>query len=169
MNQSVTEFPDNIDLLLLDALQDDIPFIPDPWEIIGKRIGISAEEVLIRLTRMTDAGFIRGIVPTLESAKIGSLVSTLVAMRVSDDKLAHVVSVVNSYSEVSHNYLRIHEYNLWFTLAAPSQACIDTITNEILNKTGLSSDDMLNLYTEKKYKIDVRFPILNRNREGSHG
>jgi radical SAM protein with 4Fe4S-binding SPASM domain len=48
-----------------------------------------------------------------------SSVSTLIAAHVEQDKLPAVTNAVNSLPGVSHNYLRNHYYNLWFTLKVP--------------------------------------------------
>ncbi|MGD0784937.1 MAG: radical SAM protein [Sedimentisphaerales bacterium] len=49
-----------------------------------------------------------------------SSVSTLIAAHIEDDKLSEVAHAINSLPDVSHNYLRKHYYNLWFTLKTPS-------------------------------------------------
>lgn len=155
--------------MLLDILQDDIPLISDPWQVIGVELGIPGDEVLARITKLTDEGIIRGITPTLESNAGRRMVSTLCALRVDEPDLPRVVRVINGYEGVSHNFRREHRYNLWFTLAAQSDEAITQILSEILKATGLSSDDLLNLPTEQKYKIDVRFPIRQKNVSNAEG
>jgi DNA-binding Lrp family transcriptional regulator len=154
--------PDNTDFTLLNTLQDDIPLVERPFEYIGRMVGISEDEVIQRLNRLSDAGLLRNIVPTLESDWAGPFVSTLIAIRVPDRDIARVALIVNGYHEVSHNFRRDNEYNLWFTLAAPSYTHIEKIIEDICHRTGISPDNILDLRTQKKYKIDVRFPILRR-------
>lgn len=161
---------DQTDILLLNALQDDIPLVPDPWEIIGKQIGISEKEVLVRLTRMEKAGILRGIAPILESEKRKKGVSTLITLQVPEEEISAIAAVVNEYPEVSHNFRRECEYNLWFTLTANSPDRIDEITDEILSRTGTDRTAMLNLMTVRRFKIDVKFPLLQKEhgvRDGS--
>jgi len=153
---------DQKDLILLNALQEDLPLVHNPWEIIGNQIGMTGEEVLTRIKLMEETGIFRGIFPTLESAKRGTIVSTLVAMRVQIDRISDVAAIVNEYPEVSHNFRRNHEFNLWFTLAANSPLRIDEIISEIVSRIGIHPDDMLNLKTERRFKIDVRFPLLSK-------
>lgn len=155
---------DQQDLVLLNALQEDLPLVPNPWETIGSGIGIPGDEFLARLKIMAETGIIIGISPILEQRK-GTLVSTLIALRVPDEKIAGIASIVNEYPEVSHNFRRNHEYNLWFTLAAVSHNRIDEIVDEIISRTGVSPDDMLNLKTDRRYKIDVKFPLIRKSDE----
>jgi len=154
---------DQADLIILNALQSDFPLAPNPWEDIGRSIGISGEEVLRRVRQMKSLGIIRSISPTLESSKRKSRVSTLVALQVPNDRIEDVAAVVNEYSEVSHNFRREGEFNLWFTLAADSYEKIDRIVEEIMRKTGVEPDHLLDLTTIRAYKIDVTFPILQRD------
>lgn len=153
---------DRTDLILLDFLQDDIPLEPNPWQILAQKVGLSEDETLARIQVLADKGVLRGIAPTLESGAIHPMVSTLVAFRVPDGDIERVAAVVNQYSEVSHNFRRNHLYNLWFTLAASSHERINEVIREICSLTGVQSNDVLNLFTEKKYKINVRFPLLSK-------
>ena len=156
---------DQKDLILLNALQEDFPLVHNPWEVTGNQIGMTGEEVLTRIRLMEEIGILRGISPTLESAKRGTLVSTLVALKVSEERISDVAAIVNEYPEVSHNFRREHEYNLWFTLAAHSSLRIDEIISEILRQSGIHQDDMLNLKTENRFKVDVKFPFISKSEE----
>ncbi|HWQ66148.1 MAG TPA: Lrp/AsnC family transcriptional regulator [Methanospirillum sp.] len=157
---------DQIDLLLLNALQEEFPLVHNPWETIGIQIGISGEHVLTRIRMMEKIGVLRGISPTLESAKRGTTVSTLIALKVPEERITDIAAVISGYPEVSHNFRREHEYNLWFTLAAASPNRIHEIIDEILSRTGIQPEALLNLKTERRFKIDVRFPFV-RNADGA--
>lgn len=158
---------DQEDLRILDALQDDLPLDHNPWETVGSRIGIPGDEVLFRLNLMAERGVLRGIAPTLESSGLKTGVSTLVALQVPEENIADVAATVNRYREVSHNFRRKGEYNLWFTLAAGSPDRIDEIIDEILALTHPIA--MLNLTTIRRYKIDLRFPLLKKPERGPDG
>ncbi len=159
---------DEVDLRILDALQNDLPLVPDPWGEIGASVGISGEEVLKRVNRLSEYGIIRGIVPTLESGKRAHMASTLIALKVPEERIIEIAAIVNEYPEVSHNFRREHEYNLWFTIAAASPDRIEEIIQEILQKSAIPPDACLNLTTMERYKINVTFPLLHSH-EGLHG
>ena len=43
----------------------------------------------------------------------------LVAAKVDSENPQRAAQIVNSHPGVSHNYLRTHDFNLWFTIATP--------------------------------------------------
>ncbi len=149
---------DKRDLQLLQALQETIPLVHNPWDILGERIGCSGDEVLTRLKRLSEVGILKGITPILEAGKRRG-VSTLIALQVPEEAIDRTVAVINRYPEVSHNFRRDGEYNIWFTLATPEYR-MDQIISEILIHSGIHQDQMLNLKTIRRYKIDVQFPFL---------
>jgi radical SAM protein with 4Fe4S-binding SPASM domain len=80
-----------------------------------------------------------------------NVVSTLIAAHIEEDKLDTVARAVNSLPNVSHNYLRKHYYNLWFTLKAPDFAQIEKIVEELSKKF---KTDFLSFPATKRYKLD---------------
>jgi hypothetical protein len=77
-----------------------------------------------------------------------------------------VAAIISSYAEVSHNFQRDHYYSLWFTIAAQDGEGIRTVLGEILQRTGIPASDVLDLPTQKKIKIDVRFSLLPAQPQG---
>ena len=77
-------------------------------------------------------------------------------MEVPEEKLADVVSIVNSYTGVTHNYLRQHDYNLWFTLITSSENKLKETIKEIEEKTGFK---VYELPARKLFKIKVNFYV----------
>lgn len=148
---------DTPDRRLLEALQDGFPLASRPWHYIGARIGMPEDEVLRRVRRLTDEGIVLTISPILESARVGLAASTLIGMRVAPDLVDGYASVINREPGVSHNYIRNHDYNLWFTLAAGDAAALRRAADGIVARTGVSPSDLLDLPTVRRFKIGVRF------------
>jgi siroheme decarboxylase len=78
-------------------------------------------------------------------------------MSVPRKRLFQTVRIINSYPQISHNYLRNGKYNVWFTLSAGSASQLVKFFKEIKNKTGI--EDVLNLETVKVFKINARFNL----------
>jgi len=153
--------PDQIDLAILNALQDDLPLVSRPWKVIADRLGISEKEILRRMKMLKDTGIIRGISPVLESRHLGLHAATLVALHVPENRVDEIADIISSYAEVSHNFQRDHYYSLWFTIASQNEEGIKRVLDEILQQTGIQASDVLDLPTIKKIKIDVRFSFLS--------
>ncbi len=160
---------DTLDLCILDALQEDIPLVPRPWETIAARLGIPEGELLERLGRLTQEGIVRGISPIIDGHALGLRAATLVALPVPDEDMRGVAELVSSYPEVSHNFRRDHRYSLWFTLSAKDEQALNRVLGEILDKTGFSREEILDLATVRKIKIDVRFPLGENRNGGTNG
>jgi len=164
---SPTSFvPDQTDLALLDALQEDLPLVARPWKEIADRLGTSEAGILRRMETLREAGIIRGISPVLESHHLGLHAATLVALHVPDERIDEIAAVISSYPEVSHNFRRDHYYSLWFTLASKDREGIRKVLDEILDRTGIPASDALDLPTVQKMKIDVRFSFSQAGSSG---
>ena len=162
-----TFVPDKTDLALIDALQDDIPLVEKPWEAIGKRLAIPEEEVMRRLQVLEEVRIIRGIVPVLDSGRMVLNAATLVALRVPEDRVQEIAEIIGGYPEVSHNYLRDHPFNIWFTIAAKDEVGVNSVLSSICERTGLDREDILNLPTVRRFKIHVRFTLPENHPKGA--
>jgi DNA-binding Lrp family transcriptional regulator len=105
---------------------------------------------------MFNRGVIRRLGANFTSRKLG-YTSTLCAARVAPEQLDRFVQVVNGYPGVTHNYLRRHRYNVWFTLIAESEARLTQILKEISQASG--AQEILSLPAREVFKIKVDFPV----------
>ena len=126
---------DDLDRAILNEIQSHFPIDSRPYAEVGRRVGASEEEVLARVMAMAEAGIIRRLGANFTSRKLG-YTSTLCAARVAPESLDHFVAVVNRYPGVTHNYLRRHRYNVWFTLIAESAERLNRILEEISRGLG---------------------------------
>lgn len=147
---------DQIDRKILNLIQAGFPISPEPYREIGDALGISEENVLARIGNMVDSGLIRRLGAIFDSKKLGCH-STLCAMKVEESRIDEVAAVVNSYPGVTHNYLREHQLNMWFTATAQSIEDLEQMLNQIKTETGIN--DILSLPAEKIFKIRVNFAL----------
>jgi len=88
------------------------------------------------------------------------MISALVALRVSDGLIDQVASEINKDSQVTHNFLRVHDrYNIWYVTKAGSREELEGKVMRIVNGFGLRLEDYVILYAERTYKIDVKFDL----------
>lgn len=152
-NQS--EQLDELDKKLLSVIQSGFPLEPRPYAVLGESLGISEDEALGRVRDLREKKLIRRMGANFQSAKLGFR-STLCAAKVPEDKLELFISEVNRRPGVTHNYLRNHAYNVWFTVIAPSWEATLKELAEITAATGI---DILNLPATRVYKIKVDFKL----------
>lgn len=152
---TVTDTLDQIDKRILDVIQSDFPLESRPYAIIGEKCGITEAEALARVRAMKQRRLIRRMGANFQSAKLGFR-STLCAAKVPDDAMDGFVAEVNRHVGVTHNYLRNHEYNIWFTCIGPSWDSVCATLAEITEKTGIP---ILNLPATKLFKIKVDFQM----------
>jgi DNA-binding Lrp family transcriptional regulator len=147
---------DDLDRAILNEIQSHFPIVSRPYAEVGLRVGASEAEVLTRVQALTEAGIIRRLGANFTSRKLG-YTSTLCAARVPPESLDHFVTVVNRYPGITHNYLRRHHFNVWFTLIAESEERLTKILAEISKATGVS--EILSLPAQEIFKIRVDFPL----------
>jgi len=147
---------DDIDRKIINAIQSDFPISPQPYHDLGKQLHVPADEVLERVKALKAAGIIRRIGGNFHSHRL-NYTSTLCAARVPEDKIDHFVEVVNNYPGVTHNYLRRHHYNVWFTFIASSMSSIEEALKEISKKTGV--EEIYSMPAVKMFKIRVDFEV----------
>ena len=145
---------DDTDRKILNRIQSDFPITPRPYLSIAEQLGLSEQEIISRQTRLKAHEIIRLIGGNFYPEKLG-FVSTLCAAKVPEDKIDHFADIVNRYPGVTHNYLRKHRYNVWFTLIAESEARLAEILEEIREASGVA--ELLSLPAKEVFKIKVDF------------
>ncbi len=138
--------------LILNRLQKGIPAISEPFLEIAEETGMSEDEVLKIVSRLKENKIIRNISGIFDGKKLGYFLS-LVAFEVPDDRVDLAASVINLHPGVSHNYLRNHRYNIWFTLAGENEEDFYRAVSILAFKSG--AVDSLILRNEKLLKIGV--------------
>ena len=141
---------------VLNYVQQAIPFVKCPFAVIGSELGISEKEVQEIITRLKKRHIIRNIAGIFNGASLGYS-TNLVAMEIPEDKIENAADLINSHPGVSHNYIRRHRYNIWFTLAEESEEIFHN-TAALLAKRGKANDYLI-LQNEKLLKIGVILPI----------
>jgi siroheme decarboxylase len=147
---------DEIDKKILNILQKEFPLARQPFLMVGKRCGISEEETICRVRKMKEDGIIRRIGAVFEGTKLGR-VSALCAARVPEEKLDNFVHIVNANKNVTHNYRRDNEYNIWFTVNAATEDDLKAFLTDVKKKTDV--EDILEMRAVRTFKINASFDL----------
>lgn len=149
-------YMDDTDKRILNEIQSDFPIVSFPYRELGRRLNLPEHEVIARVKKLKEEGIIRRLGGNFHSCRL-NFKSTLCAAKVAEEKIEHFVEAVNRYPGVTHNYLRNHIYNIWFTFIAQDMDYIDNALREISEETGVK--EILNLPAVKTFKIKVDFEV----------
>ncbi len=156
---------DSTDAALLGVLQESVPFTQNPFAALGQHCGLSEEETLARVKALKEGKIIRQISAIFDTRSLG-YASSLVAAKIAPEKLDAAVAVINSHPGVSHNYLRNHQFNLWYTIAVPPISKLGLEgTVDLLHKLSGAETTRL-LPTLRLFKIGVRFDVEGSAKPG---
>ena len=149
---------DETDKRLMNLLQSNFALVPEPFTPIAEQAGISVVDALERTQRLLDGRIIREITPIFDTRALG-FDSMLVAAKVDAENPHRAAKIINSHPGVSHNYLRTHEFNLWFTIATPpdSELGLQGSLDVLQELTGAES--IRQLPTLKLFKINMNLEM----------
>ncbi len=149
---------DETDKRLMNLLQSSFPLEREPFAAIAGEAGIDVGEVKARTKRLLDERIIREITPIFDTRALGYS-SMLVAAKVDSDNPHRAAAIINAHPGVSHNYLRTHEFNLWFTIATPpdSELGLEGTLDVLKRLTGAES--IRQLPTLVLFKINMNLEM----------
>jgi siroheme decarboxylase len=146
---------------VLGLVQGDLPDSATPYADIAATAGISEEEVIGLLTRLSELGTIRRFGATLRHQKAGYGANSMVAWYVESDKDIDVVGqVMASRPEITHCYRRRNcldwPYNLYTMIHGKTQQDCLRVVLELSEETGVEQFDLLFSHRELK-KTSMRY------------
>jgi siroheme decarboxylase len=149
---------DDTDKRLMNLLQSSFPLEARPFDLIAAEAELDPAEVKTRTQRLLDERIIREITPIFDTRALGYS-SMLVAAKVDAENPHRAAQIINSHPGVSHNYLRTHEFNLWFTIATPPDSGLGLEgTLDVLQRlTGAES--IRQLPTLQLFKINMNLEM----------
>jgi DNA-binding Lrp family transcriptional regulator len=142
----------DLDRKLLNLMQGSFPLDPRPFARVAEQAGVTEEQVLADVRRLLDDRIIRQVTPIYDTRALG-YGSMLVAAKVDAEHPWRAAKIINSHPGVSHNYLRNHDFNMWFTIAVEEDSALGLQgTLDVLQElTGAES--IRQLPTLKLFKI----------------
>jgi siroheme decarboxylase len=147
---------DELDKRLLNLMQGSFPLAPRPYAEVAQLAEIDEEEALRRVDRLVSERIIRQVTPIFDTRVLGYK-SMLVAAKVPEDNPHRAARLINAHPGVSHNYLRNHEFNLWFTIAVEpdSKLGLDGTLDVLKEETGAESIRQLPTLRLFKIRMDL--------------
>ncbi len=151
---------DEADKRLLNLLQSSFLLDPEPFALLASEAEMELDDVLARTRRLLDERIIREISPIFDTRALG-YESMLVAAKVDSEHLQRAAAIVSSHPGVSHNYLRTHDFNLWFTIATPpdSELGLAGTLDVLMRETGAESMRQLPALTLFKINVNLEMEM----------
>ena len=162
----------------------------DSAKVVGEKCAnpvVSEQDVFEAVERLRASGVIRRIGGVYDSKKLG-FISRLCAGKVPASSLdfsaePHAQTLMEKFAAavkevpaITHNYIRSHEYNVWFTVIAQNENEIQTIVDKLCDATDLH--DVHVMSATRKFKINTVMkgacaPVDSKqwlvNRDGDEG
>jgi DNA-binding Lrp family transcriptional regulator len=108
--------------------------------------------VISRVQRLLDGRIIRQVTPIFDTRALGYS-SMLVAAKVDPENPWRAAKIINEHPGVSHNYLRNHEFNIWFTIATEPDSPLGVDGTLDVLATIAGAESIRQLPTLKLFKI----------------
>ncbi|HEY1523677.1 MAG TPA: AsnC family transcriptional regulator [Solirubrobacteraceae bacterium] len=143
---------DDTDRRLLNLMQGSFPVARRPYQHVAGQLELPEEAVMARVQELIDERIIRQVTPIFDTRALGYS-SMLVAAKVDPENPWRAASIINEHPGVSHNYLRNHEFNIWFTIATEPDSPLGLEgTLDVLSRIA-GAESIRQLPTLKLFKI----------------
>ncbi|MCQ2092074.1 MAG: Lrp/AsnC family transcriptional regulator [Fibrobacter sp.] len=151
---------------ILDIIQDGFPIVERPYAAIAEQLGgVTEQQVFEAVENLRTSGVIRRIGGVYDTKRLG-LVSRLCAGRVPESdldfdgatdrpqtELEKFAAAVMDVPAITHNYVRSHEYNVWFTVIAENESALQSVIDKLIRETALH--DVHSMPAKKMFKINT--------------
>jgi len=127
---------DEIDRQIIQATQAGLPLTPEPYQTLAEQLGLTADDVMQRLSAMQDNGIIRRIGAVPNHYKLGYRFNGMTVWNVPDEVIDELGQKVGQLEFVSHCYHRPRHlpewpYNLFAMVHGKSQEEVDKQIQQI--------------------------------------
>lgn len=147
---------EDLERKLLNLMQGKFPLAKRPYAAVAEAAGITEEETLARVQALLDDRIIRQVTPIFDTRAFG-YGSMLVAAKVDPAHPWRAAKAINAHPGVSHNYLRNHDFNMWFTIAVEeaSKLGLDGTLEVLAKEAGAESVRQLPTLQLFKIRMDL--------------
>ena len=160
--KNVPEITDT-DRALILLIQDGIALTPHPFKEAAERLGITEEDVVLRIRDLRERNIIRRFGASIGHRKIGFVYNAMIVWDIPDERAAEAGKIMAEIPEVSHCYERPRHpeppyewpYNLFTMVHGRSEAECAAIAEKISKAVGVSSYKLV--FSEAEFKkVGVR-------------
>lgn len=150
----------DLEKAVIRELTGDLEVIPQPFDPIAQKVGISQRRLLTIVRRLKEEGYIRRFGATLRHRNSGFAANAMVVWLIPEERIDAVGRTMASFREVTHCYHRRPQgkwpYNLFTMIHGATEEACQRIAREISRATGMSDYKLLFSQRELK-KTTMRY------------
>ncbi|MDR1920596.1 MAG: Lrp/AsnC family transcriptional regulator [Candidatus Adiutrix sp.] len=153
---------DKIDRLILDHIQNGFPVEIRPYDAVASELNqnwgltLSGLEVWERVLRLRKNGCIRRLGAVFNADRLGYK-STLCAAKAPQSQISEFAEMVNAYPQVTHNYLRSDDLNVWFTFSSDRGSALKEFITCLKTNSGI--EDIFEMEAVRRFKVRAVFKL----------
>jgi len=153
-----------IDRTIINELQQDLPLIEKPFDLISVIISMKPDEFLSYCQALLQRGIMRRFSASISHNKLGFTANAMACWRVPSDMVEAAGKRIAMFPEVSHCYERYTNftwhYNLFAMIHADAKETCRAIADKICSETGLDRNGLILLFSTKEVKkTRVRYTV----------
>ena len=147
---------EDIERKILNLMQGRFPLEERPYAAVAREAGLEEAQVLTMVEQLLKDRIIRQVTPIFDTRALG-YGSMLVAAKVDPEHPWRAATAINAHPGVSHNYLRNHDFNMWFTIAVEedSELGLQGTLDILAREAGATSIRQLPTLTLFKIRMDL--------------
>ena len=155
--------PSEEDVVLIRALQQDIPINPEPFRLQAERLGLTEEALLEKAGDLQERRLMRRFAAVLRHREAGYKANGMACWALPSESLDVIGPRVAAFPEVSHCYERrpmppAWPYNLFAMLHGRRREDVEEAAERIRAEAGLAPPEILYSAREFKKERVVYFP-----------
>ena len=145
-----------VDRAVINALQQDLPLIERPFDVIAAKLPMDADKFLSQCETLLQRGIMRRFSASINQYRLGYISNAMLCWQVPSDMVDKTGKKIATFTEVSHCYERqtnrLWPHNLFAMIHARSNENCHAVIDKICKQTGLNRKEMLLLFSTKEVK-----------------
>ncbi|HIE16884.1 MAG TPA: Lrp/AsnC family transcriptional regulator [Dehalococcoidia bacterium] len=144
------------DRAIINELQQDLPIIERPFDLMSTKLSIDTEEFLSKCRALQNRGIMRRFSASINHNKLGFKANAMVCWIVPQDKIETAGKVIARHPQASHCHERrtthLWQYNLFAMIHAVTTGDCKTLASTISTVAGLKENELVLLFSTKEIK-----------------
>ena len=150
------------DRALINELQQDLPLLERPFDMLSARLNMDVNEFLNRFRSLKQRGLMRRFGASIKHNMIGFVANAMACWIVPPDIVDKVGRKLAAFGEVSHCYERrtnsLWPYNLFAMIHGRTKEACQGVVSQVSRQTGCKDNVLLFSVREFK-KVRIRYQV----------